>query len=131
MSQYSPEAQRLLAKWNCMTKNMQSAIWRFQQLKIQASKMGPESQIKLGLSFQEAGLNKLYEDIGLRLREFSNTNGVEKLFPSPEEAAAAGGIARFIEFSIPEEVLPEFDRCIDDMNELIMTLTAKLCLIRL
>jgi hypothetical protein len=131
MDNYSPEAQRLLVKWNCMTKNMQAAIGRFKQLNEQAVKLGPESQMKLQLRLQEMGLSILYEKIGQRLRDFANSSGVEKLFPTPEEREETGGIARFVDFKIPEEALPEFDRCIDDMNELIITLTAKLCLIKL
>jgi hypothetical protein len=47
MELYSQEAQRLLIKWNCMTKNMsQSALMRFHHLDRQAAKSGPEGMLK-------------------------------------------------------------------------------------
>jgi hypothetical protein len=130
-SQYSQEAQRLLIKWNCMTKNMRSALTRYQQLGGQAAKAGPEGLQRLGRLFQEERLGELYAEIGRRLRSFSDTEGIEKLLPDSEELAKSGGSASFVDFKISEEALPEFDRCIDEMNELVMTLTTKLYLLRL
>ncbi len=130
-SQYSEEARRLLVKWNCMTRNMHIALLRFQHLGRKASKMGPEGLEKLNRIFQEERLGELYDEIGRRLKSFSNTQGVEKLVPEREELAETGGMARFVDFRISDEALPEFDRCIDEMNELVITLAAKLFLLRL
>jgi hypothetical protein len=128
MEQYSQEAQILMIKWNCMNKNMQSALVRFNQLGKKAAASGSEGIIKLNRLFQEERLGELYEEIGRRLRSFSNTEGVEKLLPDTDSPDSP---ARFVDFRISEEALPEFNRCIDEMNELIMTLTVKLCLLKL
>ncbi len=129
--QYSEEARRLLVKWNCMTKNMHSALLRFRLLGEKASKMGPDGLQRLNRLFQEERLGELYDEIGRRLKSFSDTRGVEKLLPEREELAESGGMARFVDFRISEEALPEFDRCIDEMNELVIELAAKLFLLKL
>ncbi len=131
MERYSPEARELLAKWNCMTKNMQSALLRFHQLGRRAEKAGPDALRRLNRLYREEGLGELYEEIGRRLRRVSETEGVENLLPEPGETSGTGGFASFVDFRIGEEALPEFARCIDEMNELIIKLAVKLYLLRL
>ncbi len=73
MSGYSPQAQELLARWNCLSANMRSVIARARYLQRKARSMGPGTVRDLKRQLDEADVGMMYRQIGLEMRKLSAT----------------------------------------------------------
>lgn len=127
MSGYSPQAQELLARWNCLSANMHSVIARARYLQRRAGELGPAAEKELEHQLNRANVNFLYRQVGLEMRKLSSSEGVEKEFPEAEEFDGRFMVGRFVEFHISEEAIPGMLGQIDVVNWLVLRLLATLC----
>ena len=126
MSSYSPEAEALLTQWSCMSMNMRSAIFRARYLQQVAEKNGREAELEAQLRAKR--INALYRRIGMEMRAFSSTEGVEKEFPEDTEVGPMG-VGRFVDFRISEDAIPELRVRLETVNQMVLTLFITLCTI--
>ena len=127
MSGYSPQAQELLARWNCLSANMHSVIARARYLQRKAYLMGPAVQRDLDRQLEQADIARLYQRVGREMRRLSATEGVEKEFPEAGEVQGRFVVGRFVDFHISEEAIPDMLGRLDLVNRLILQLLATLC----
>ena len=126
MSSYSPEAEALLTQWSCMSMNMRSAIFRARYLQQVAENNGREAELEAQLRAKR--INALYRRIGMEMRAFSSTEGVEKEFPEDTEVGPMG-VGRFVDFRISEDAIPELRVRLETVNQMVLTLFITLCTI--
>lgn len=126
MSSYSPGAEAFLTQWTCMSLNMRSAIFRARYLQQTAEQNG--RQAELDAQLRQKRINAMYRQIGLEMRAFSSTEGVEKEFPEDSEAGSMG-VGRFIDFRISEDAIPELRIRLEKVNQMVLTLFITLCTI--
>ena len=129
MSGYSPQAQELLARWNCLSANMHSVIARARYLQRKAWSMGPAAMRDLERQLEQADVGLLYRQVGLEMRKLSNTKGVEKEFPEAGEIQGQFMVGRFVDFHISEEAIPGMLGQIDLVNWKVLRLLATLCFV--
>ena len=129
MSGYSPHAQELLARWNCLSANMHSVIARARYLQRKAGSMGPAAVRDLERQLERANVSSLYRQVGLEMRRLSSTEGVEKEFPEAGEVQGQFMVGRFVDFHISEEAIPGMLGQIDLVNRKILRLLATLCFV--
>ena len=129
MSGYSPQAQELLARWNCLSANMRSVIARARYLQRTARSMGPAAVRDLERQLEQADVGLLYRQVGLEMRKLSNTEGVEKEFPEAGEIQGQFMVGRFVDFHISEEAIPGMLGQIDLVNWKVLRLLATLCFV--
>ena len=129
MSGYSPQAQELLARWNCLSANMHSVIARARYLQRKAWSMGPAAMRDLERQLEQADVGLLYRQVGLEMRKLSNTEGVEKEFPEAGEIQGQFMVGRFVDFHISEEAIPGMLGQIDLVNWKVLRLLATLCFV--
>ena len=127
MSEYSPQARELLARWNCLSANMRSVIARARYLQRKAFAMGPSVQRDLDRQLEQADVAVLYERVGREMRRLSGTEGVEKEFPEAGEYDGRFMVGRFVDFHISEEAIPGMLGQIDLVNWWVLRLLATLC----
>ena len=125
MSEYSPQAQELLARWNCLSANMRSVIARSRYLQRRAVSMGPAAERDLQRQLDRAHVGTLYRRVGLEMRRLTSTEGVEKEFPEAGEYQ----VGRFVDFHISEEAIPGMLGQLDLVNGLILQLLSTLCFV--
>lgn len=128
MSSYSPEAEAFLIQWTCMSLNMRSAIFRARYLQMAAERNGRQSELEAQL--RQKHINAIYRQIGLEMRAFSSSDGVEKEFPEDAEVGSMG-IGRFIDFRISEDAIPELRTRLEKVNRMVLTLFIALCTIHI
>lgn len=124
MSSYSPEAEAFLIQWTCMSLNMRSAIFRARYLQMAAERSGRQAELEAQL--RQKHISALYRQIGLEMRAFSSSDGVEKEFPEDTEA---GFMGRFIDFRISEDAIPGLRIRLEKVNQMVLTLLITLCTI--
>ena len=129
MSGYSPQAQELLARWNCLSANMRSVIARARYLQRKARSMGPGTVRDLERQLNDADVGMMYRQIGLEMRKLSATEGVEKEFPEAGEFQGEFMVGRFVDFHISEEAIPGMLGQIDLVNGKVLQLLATLCFV--
>ena len=129
MSDYSPQAQELLARWNCLSANMHSVIARARYLQRRAFAMGPAVQRDLDRQLEQADVALLYQQVGQEMRKLSATEGVEKEFPEAGEYEGQFLVGRFVDFHISEEAIPGMLGQIDLVNWRVLQLLATLCFV--
>ena len=127
MSGYSPQAQELLARWNCLSANMHSVIARARYLQRKAFFMGPAVQRDLDRQLARADVAQLYERVGREMRKLSASEGVEKEFPEAGEYNGRFMVGRFMDIHISEEAIPAMLGQIDLVNWWVLRLLATLC----
>lgn len=129
MSGYSPQAQELLARWNCLSANMHSVIARARYLQRKAFSMGPDVQRDLDRQLEQADVALLYQRVGQEMRKLSATEGVEKEFPEAGEFEGQFMVGRFVDFHISEEAIPGMLGQIDLVNWWVLQLLSTLCFV--
>ena len=129
MSGYSPQAQELLARWNCLSANMRSVIARARYLQRKAQSMGPGAVWDLKRQLDRADVAMMYRKIGQGMRRLSATEGVEKEFPEAGEFQGEFLVGRFVDFHISEEAIPGMLGQIDLVNWQILQLLSTLCFV--
>ena len=129
MSGYSPQAQELLARWNCLSANMRSVIARARYLQRKAASMGPAAVRDLERQLDRANVGMLYRQVGLAMRRLSGAEGVEKEFPEAGEFQGRFMVGRFVDFHISEEAIPGLLGQIDLVNWKVLRLLATLCFV--
>lgn len=129
MSGYSPQAQELLARWNCLSANMHSVIARARYLQRKAYAMGPAAQRDLDRQLEQAEVASLYAHVGREMRKLSSTEGVEKEFPEAGEFEGRFMVGRFVDFHISEEAIPGMLGQIEQVNWWVLRLLAVLCFV--
>lgn len=128
MGGYSPQAQELLERWNCLSLNMRSAIFRARWLQRRAEQTGRQQELLAQL--QKKRVNALYREIGRQMRTFSMSEGVERQIPEDPQAEP-GTVGRFLDFRIREEAIPQLNLQLDRLGGMVLTLLITLCSIRL
>lgn len=129
MSGYSPQAQELLARWNCLSANMRSVIARARYLQRKAFFMGPAVQRDLERQLEQADVALLYQRVGQEMRKLTATEGVEKEFPEAGEVEGRFMVGRFVDFHISEEAIPGMLGQIDLVNWWVLQLLGTLCFV--
>ena len=129
MSGYSPQAQELLARWNCLSANMHSVIARARFLQRRAASMGPAVQHDLDRQLEQADVALLYQRVGQEMRKLSATEGVEKEFPEAGEFDGRFMVGRFVDFHISEDAIPGMLGQIDLVNWWVLQLLSTLCFV--
>ena len=129
MNSYSPQAQELLARWNCLSANMRSVIARARYLQRKAWSMGPLAVRDLERQLDRADVGVMYRQVGLEMRKLGSTEGVEKEFPEAGEVQGQFMVGRFVDFHISEEAIPGMLGQIDLVNWKILRLQATLCFV--
>ena len=129
MSGYSPQAQELLARWNCLSANMRSVIARARYLQRKAFQLGPAVQQDLERQLEQADVPLLYHRVGQEMRKLSCTEGVEKEFPEAGEYDGRFLVGRFVDFHISEEAIPGMLGQIDLVNWCVLQLLSTLCFV--
>lgn len=125
MQEYSPQAQALLAKWICLSRNMHSAIALSRHMQRKAEAAGPDELRALYDRLNQLGIPPLYEEIGRQMRAFSSEDGVERQFPE-DSVTGPLGVGRFVEFRISEEAIPALEERMGKLMELVVTLVGTL-----
>lgn len=128
MSQYSPQAEALLAQWNCISLNMRSVIVRSRYLQEKAEENNALEQLETQL--REKHVHAQYREIGRQMRVIAGAEGVEKNFPEATDFVGPEGVGRFVEFRISEAAIPELSSRLDEIDARIQRLFLTLCLIR-
>ncbi len=128
MSGYSPQAEGLLAQWSCMSMNMRSTLVRAKALQQLAEDTGRQQELEAQLN--EKHVHALYQQIGLEMRAFSASEGVEKEFPEDTELGPMG-VGRFVDFRISEDAIPELRKLLEKVDRMVLTLFLTLCTIHL
>lgn len=129
MSVYSPQAQELLARWNCLSANMRSVIARARYLQRKARSLGPGTVRDLERQLDQADVGMMYRQVGLGMRRLSATEGVEKEFPEAGEFEGQFLVGRFVDFHISEEAIPGMLGQLDLVNWQVLRLLATLCFV--
>ena len=129
MSGYSPMAQELLARWNCLSANMRSVIARARYLQRKAFLMGPAVQRDLDRQLEQAEVARLYARVGREMRKLTAADGVEKEFPEAGEYDGRFMVGRFVDFHISEEAIPGMLGQIDLVNSYVLQLLCTLCFV--
>ena len=127
MSGYSPMAQELLARWNCVSANMHSVIARARYLQRKAYFLGPAAQRDLDRQLAQADVARQYARVGREMRKLTAVEGVEKEFPEAGEVEGRFMVGRFVDFHISEEAIPGMLGQIDLVNRLLLRLLCTLC----
>ncbi len=127
MSGYSPQAQELLARWNCLSANMHSVIARARYLQRRAFAMGPAAQRDLDRQLEQADVALMYQRVGQDMRKLTCAEGVEKEFPEAGEYDGQFMVGRFVDFRISEEAIPGMLGQIDLVNYRVLQLLSTLC----
>ncbi len=129
MSGYSPQAQELLARWNCLSANMHSVIARARYLQRKAWSMGPAAMRDLERQLDRANVGMMYRQVGLEMRKLTSTEGVDKEFPEAGEFEGRFLVGRFVDFHISEEAIPGMLGQIDLVNWQVLRLLSTLCFV--
>ena len=129
MSGYSPQAQELLARCNCLSANMRSVIARARYLQRKARSLGPGTVRDLERQLDQADAGMMYRQVGLGMRRLSATEGVEKEFPEAGEFEGQFLVGRFVDFHISEEAIPGMLGQLDLVNWQVLRLLATLCFV--
>ena len=127
MSDYSPQAKELLARWNCLSANMHSVLARARYLQRKASDMGVAVEQDLARQLAQTEATFLYRRVGREMRRLTSQEGVEKEFPEAGEFQGRFTTGRFVDFHISEEAIPGMLDQIDQVNLLVLRLLAILC----
>ncbi len=127
MSDYSPQARELLARWNCLSANMHSVIARARYLQRRANAMGLAVQQDLDRQLAQTEATLLYRRVGREMRRLTSQEGVEKEFPEAGEFQGHFTTGRYVDFHISEEAIPAMLDQIDQVNLLVLRLLATLC----